>query len=128
MQRNIFVDRNCIFRQDGLLVFYPLSCLVNEQKCYLCHFVSLIFIIKLVKLRHFTPCLIYNILKVLLLIYPTADLFSPSQSVCPSLHCVKLILKETEHIAFIKIHLKVHIVIMRSHQSLINCLLFCHIL
>lgn len=120
MQRNIFVDRNCIFRQDGLLVFYPLSCLVNEQKCYLCHFVSLIFIIKLVKLRHFTPCLIYNILKVLLLIYPTADLFSPSQSVCPSLHCVKLILKETEHIAFIKFHLKVHMYCKNEISSIID--------
>lgn len=112
MQRNIFVDRNFIFRQDGLLVFYPLSCLVNEQKCYLCHFVSLIFIIKLVKLRHFYPLSCFE--------KSTANLFSPSQSVCPSLHCVKLILKETEHIAFIKFHLKVHMYCKNEISSIID--------
>lgn len=112
MQRNIFVDRNCIFRQDGLLVFYPLSCLVNEQKCYLCHFVSLILIIKLVKLRHFYPLSCFE--------KSTANLFSPSQSVCPSLHCVKLILKETEHIAFIKFHLKVHMYCNNEISSIID--------
>lgn len=112
MQRNIFVDRNCIFRQDGLLVFYPLSWLVNEQKCYLCHFVSLIFIIKLVKLRHFYPLSCFE--------KSTANLFSPSQSVCPSLHCVKLILKETEHIAFIKFHLKVHMYCNNEISSIID--------
>lgn len=112
MQRNIFVDRNFIFRQDGLLVFYPLSCLVNEQKCYLCHFVSLIFIIKLVKLRHFYPLSCFE--------KSTANLFSPSQSVCPSLHCVKLILKETEHIAFIKFHLKVHMYCNNEISSIID--------
>lgn len=112
MQRNIFVDRNFIFRQDGLLVFYPLSCLVNEQKCYLCHFVSLIFIIKLVKLRHFYPLSCFE--------KSTANLFSPSQSVCPSLHCVKLMLKETEHIAFIKFHLKVHMYCNNEISSIID--------
>lgn len=106
------MDRNCIFRQDGLLVFYPLSCLVNEQKCYLCHFVSLIFIIKLVKLRHFSPLSCFE--------KSTANLFSPSQSVCPSLHCVKLILKETEHIAFIKFHLKVHMYCNNEISSIID--------
>lgn len=114
MQCNIFVDRNCIFRQDGLLVFYPLPCLVNEQKCYLCHFVSLIFIIKLVKLRHFYPVLYITFWK------STVNLFSPSQSVCPSLHCVKLILKETEHIAFIKFHLKVHMYCNNEISSIID--------
>lgn len=54
------------------------------------------------------------------LIYPTVDLFSPSQSVCPSLHCVKLILKETEHIAFIKFHLKVHMYCNNEISSIID--------
>lgn len=55
-----------------------------------------------------------------LLIYPSANLFSPSQSVCPSLHCVKLILKETEHIAFIKFHLKVHMYCNNEISSIID--------
>lgn len=50
----------------------------------------------------------------------TANLFSPSQSVCPSLHCVKLILKETEHIAFIKFHLKVHMYCKNEISSIID--------